>query len=127
MTRLKAYLDRLENSLRSRQKLTILYLLYRQFSGMGNFRAQVRFYDTSVLTIREELEESQGQGIERTKYVFQYQRADGTLIFRYDNAPHYPDLPTFPSHKHTPDGVIAAEPPDLADVLREIEAILYPM
>ncbi len=29
------------------------------------------------------------------------------------------------SHKHTPEGVFATEPPDLADVLREIDGILY--
>ncbi|HRJ43663.1 MAG TPA: DUF6516 family protein, partial [Caldilineaceae bacterium] len=83
-------------------------------------------YNESELIIREEIEESYHQEIERIKYVFQYQGEDGTLIFRYDNAPHFPDLPTFPSHKHTPDGVIAADTPDLTDVLQEIDAILYP-
>ena len=126
MTRLTTYLDRLEDTLRSRQELTILSLRYRQLSGKGNFRAQVRFYNESELTIREEVDESHNQEIERTKYVFQYQRADGALIFRYDNAPHYPDLPTFPAQKHTPDGVIAAEAPDLTDILREIDTLLYP-
>lgn len=127
MTRLKMYLDRLEDTLRSRQELTILYLSYREVQGTGNFRAQIRFYDESVLTIREEMSESHQQSIERVRYVFQYQRSDGTLIFRYDNSPHYPDLPTFPAHKHTPNGVIAAEAPDLTDVLREIDAFLYPL
>ncbi|MCL4833418.1 MAG: hypothetical protein KJZ86_13325 [Caldilineaceae bacterium] len=126
MTRLTAYLDRLEDTLRSRHELTILSLRYRQMSGKGNFRAHVRFYNESELIIREEIEESYHQEIERIKYVFQYQGEDGTLIFRYDNAPHFPDLPTFPSHKHTPDGVIAADTPDLTDVLQEIDAILYP-
>ncbi len=59
-------------------------------------------------------------------YSFHYQRADSTLIFRYDNSPHFPNLPTFPAHKHTPDGVIPSAAPDLADVLREIDERLYP-
>lgn len=126
MTRLITYFDRLEDTLRSRQELTILSLRYRQLNERGNFRAQVRFYNESELTIREDAEESHSQGINRIKYVFQYQRADGTLIFRYDNSPHYPDLPTFPAHKHTPEGVIAAEAPDLTDILHEIDGILYP-
>lgn len=126
MTRLTTYLDRLEDTLRSRRELTILSLRYRQLRGMGNFRAHIRFYNGSELIIREEIEDSSRQQVERTKHVFHYQSADGTLIFRYDNAPHFPDLPTFPSHKHTPDGVIAADAPDLTDVLREIDAILYP-
>ncbi len=45
--------------------------------------------------------------------------------FRYDNAPHFPDLPGFPDHKHTPQGVEPAEPPDLSDVLREVDEHLY--
>ena len=44
------------------------------------------------------------------------------LIFRYDNAndPAARHLPTFPSHKHGPAGLIAAPRPSLADVLHEI-------
>ena len=63
--------------------------------------------------------------MKRTFYKFHYQQTDSTLIFRYDSAPHYPDLSTFPHHKHTPAGVFEAESPDLADVLREIDGILY--
>jgi hypothetical protein len=54
------------------------------------------------------------------------QDADGNLIFRYDNAPHHPHLSTFPAHKHVGSSVIDAEPPDLNDVLAEIDAIIYP-
>lgn len=62
----------------------------------------------------------------RIEFTFHYQSENGSLIFRYDNTAHYPDLATFPSHKHTPEGVIAAEAPDLTDVLSEIDGILYP-
>ena len=48
------------------------------------------------------------------------------MIFRYDNAPHHPEVTTHPHHKHTATGVEAATPPDLSDVLREIDAHLYP-
>jgi hypothetical protein len=46
--------------------------------------------------------------------------------FRYDNSPHHPHLATFPSHKHMEDAVIEAEAPDLTDVLREVDAMIYP-
>ena len=62
----------------------------------------------------------------RIKFRYQYQDMDSNLRFRYDNSPHYPHLATFPSHKHVGNDVIAAEAPDLADVLREIDLILYP-
>jgi hypothetical protein len=45
------------------------------------------------------------------------------MVFRYDNAPHFPHLPTAPHHKHIGESnVIAADAPDLQTVLNEIEA-----
>jgi len=120
------HLARLENTLRSRQDFEIEQMLSDTFSTGALFRVRLRFYDNSTLYAAEDLESLGQREIERVEYAFHYQRADGTLIFRYDNSPHYPNLPTFPAHKHTPDGVIAAEAPDLAAVLREIDAILYP-
>jgi hypothetical protein len=55
-------------------------------------------------------------------YSYHYQRANATLIFRYDDTPHHSDLPGFPHHKH--DGgeqnVVPVESPDLPTVLKEI-------
>ncbi len=59
-------------------------------------------------------------------YKFHYQDKEGNLIFCYDNSPHYPQLPTFPNHKHVGDSVIKAEPPDLNDILIEIDSLIYP-
>jgi Family of unknown function (DUF6516) len=33
-------------------------------------------------------------------YSFHLQDALGECVFRYDNSPHHPELPTFPHHKH---------------------------
>ena len=55
------------------------------------------------------------------KQVYRYQYIQKRRsIFRYDNAPHYPHLPTFPHHKHVGDKVMAAEAPTLKQVLGEI-------
>jgi len=49
------------------------------------------------------------------------------MIFRYDNAPHFPDIPTAPHHKHIGENdVVAANAPDLESVLKEIEALIKP-
>jgi len=55
------------------------------------------------------------------KYGYHYRMGDH-LIFRYDNAndPAVRDLLTFPSHKHMPAGLVAAEKPSLEQVLQEI-------
>jgi hypothetical protein len=47
------------------------------------------------------------------------------VIFRYDNAPHYPHIFTYPHHKHVGSAVEPAQVPDFSDVLREIEQLIY--
>ena len=37
------------------------------------------------------------------KYAYHLQDAGGRLILRYDNRPLYPDVETFPHHKHVAD------------------------
>ena len=86
-------------------------------------RADIHFIDNSLLHFRE-LFVKQDQPIKKA-YTYHYQREDGTLVFRYDNAPHFPELPTAPNHKHLGETeVIAADAPDLRSVLKEIEAII---
>ena len=86
-------------------------------------RANVYFIDNSLLHFRELWV---GQGKRQKKaYTYHYQDASGELIFRYDNAPHYLELPTAPSHKHIREkNVIAAEAPDLFQILKEIEEVI---
>ena len=55
-------------------------------------------------------------------YAFHFQDADDRTIFRYDNWPHHPGLPTFPHHKHVGgDEVVEAHAqPSVATIVREI-------
>lgn len=47
------------------------------------------------------------------------------MIFRYDNAPHFPKLSTAPHHKYIGENdVAAADIPDLQSVLKEIEGLI---
>ena len=48
------------------------------------------------------------------------QDARDLLIFRYDNTRHFPALPTFPHHKHTPEGVVPVSEPDLQMIVAEV-------
>ncbi|CAN2040009.1 putative Genome sequencing data, contig C327 [Candidatus Magnetomoraceae bacterium gMMP-15] len=56
----------------------------------------------------------------KIKYRYQYMKEDMESVFRYDNAPHHPDIKTFPHHKHQADGVKASDEPSFFDVLTEI-------
>lgn len=52
-------------------------------------------------------------------YRYHCQNEQNQLIFRYDNTPHFPDLPSFPNHKHLPDHVVASDKPDIEQVVGE--------
>lgn len=54
------------------------------------------------------------------RYRFHCSRPDGTLVFRYDNSPHHPQLATFPHHRHTRAGVGEAGVRTLNQVLAEV-------
>jgi hypothetical protein len=88
-------------------------------------RGEIKFADGSQLHFREFVQLKQEQPPNRYKYAYHYQRADETIIFRYDNARHYLDLPTAPHHKHVGETeVVAANVPDLQSVLKEIEGMI---
>ena len=98
--------------------------LGKRGSGLGLIRGEVQFVDGSLLYYRE-LVDLEAEPV-RVMYSYHYQRSDASLIFRYDDTRHHPDLPGFPHHKHLARelNVIAAEPPELSAVLREIEDLL---
>jgi len=87
-------------------------------------RGDIYFLDDSLLHFREFVNTQ--TGAERFMYVYHYQRSDRSLVFRYDNTTHFPDLPDFPHHKHTADesNVTSATLPDLSAVLKEIESLI---
>ena len=87
-------------------------------------RGNIHFADGSRLHLRE-LTDTETI-VQRIAYVYHYQRADGALVFRYDNTAHYPGLPNAPHHKHDggEENVVSAQAPDLAAVIREIEDLL---
>ena len=121
------YLVRLETIIRSRQDVEVEALEVNVITIGVKFISELRFYDGSRLSIVEQLEPVGKRDYNRINYKYHYQDANGNLIFRYDNAPHYPHLAAFPAHKHIGDIVVEAEAPDLNEVLAEIDAIIYPV
>jgi len=128
MTRLHHYLGRLYDIILSRQEIAIeeLDILDRSDAPghTSEFYARLRFPDNSQLQVVERLIVER-YTITKARYAYHYQRADGTTIFRYDNVPHHPELKTYPHHKHVGDTVVASRPPDLGEVLREIDGVLF--
>jgi hypothetical protein len=121
---LKNYLYRLYNTIISRGNIEVEVLVFDDQNSRASIEGRLRFYDESLLAFDEVILVSDKQ-IVKLRYAYHYQKVDGKLIFRYDNAPHHPTIPTYPHHKHRDAKVEAALAPDLSDVLNEIEQIIY--
>jgi len=86
----------------------------------GNLRIRLRFADQSLLEISEAIA-LLGEEPHWLSYRYHYQSPRTGLVFRYDNAPHYPVVSTFPNHKHTEDNVVASPRPSIDQILHEVE------
>lgn len=86
----------------------------------GNLRIRLRFLDNSLLEISEAVHIVEKEFV-WLSYRYHYQKMDGNVIFRYDNAPHHPEISTFPEHKHIGDEVINFSHPSIEKVLSEVK------
>lgn len=93
---------------------------------VGFVRGNLTFVNGSQLHLRELVDVR--QIVTRSMYVYHYQRADGSFVFRYDNARHFHQLPNFPHHRHAgdEDNVAASHAPTLAEILTEVESSIDP-
>jgi hypothetical protein len=121
------YLIRLETILQSRQDIEVINLTIEPTTINVKFKGEIMFYDKSRLIFMEIIQEVNPRQVKRVTYRFHYQDAHQTLIFRYDDAPHHPHLATFPHHKHVGSQVIEATPPDLSQIIAEIDPLIYPV
>ena len=62
---------------------------------------------------------SEAGDINHLNYRYHFQNNRNVLIFRYDNTPHFPNIDSFPHHKHSSKDVIASNHPNLIDVIDE--------
>lgn len=97
----------------------------RVLEGIGLLRIRALLVNGDVLYLLERFEEADGH-IAVGKYSFHWQRADGSLIRRWDNAPHHPEITSFPNHLHEGDEnhVLAHDVVDIFQVLESIEKAL---
>ena len=88
----------------------------------GTVDGVLYFYDGSRLEFTETVSIQRYRPVKLT-YRYQYIRADES-VFRYDNARHHPDLPSFPHHKHVGNERLPAAEPTLSQVLDEVVSLL---
>ena len=92
-------------------------------SERANLKLRLRFYFKYLLSISEALVVVDEQ-ITAIDYRYHFQDGQNNLIFRYDNTPHFPNLSSFPHHKHLVDRVIACGQPNIAMVIQDAIAFI---
>jgi hypothetical protein len=86
---------------------------------IGYLKGRLELIDGSFLYFIEFIEIQNNTAI-RIKYKYQWQSDNGSLITRWDNVPHHPNIDTFPDHRHDDRGVYASRNMDLETVINEI-------
>ena len=81
-------------------------------------RARAEIADGSVLHVRELFTST------HSKYSYHWQDLTGETRLRWDNAPHHPEIPTHPDHKHESGQVSPSNRVSIEEVLAELEARL---
>jgi hypothetical protein len=70
-----------------------------EFEKVLHYRYRVLLANGDFLEMTERVLEAQGR-LEVTKYRHHWQDRQSRLLKRWDNAPHYPAMDTFPHHLH---------------------------
>ena len=87
----------------------------------ANLQARLRFQNGNLLEISEAVV-VEADLLVFLDYRYHYQDEQNRLIFRYDSTPHFPGLPGFPHHRHTPGGVSPSDKPDIRWVVQEAQS-----
>ena len=86
---------------------------------VGYVEGGVTFVDNSRLVFFEFLRQTE-DGVQREKYRYHFMDSDDQLIFRYDNAPHHPEIKTHPDPLHVGEKIKENLPTDILQVLADI-------
>ncbi len=119
---IEKHFDSIEKLIRG-DSLVILINLHRNYTSpaTGFIKGEINFMDSSSLIIFQHVLVKE-ENLIITDYRYHYMDADNRLVFRYDNAPHHPEINTFPHHKHLPFRIEKAGILSIEEVLAEIDS-----
>ena len=92
----------------------------------GHLRARLTLTDGSHLEFSEYVQRSTAGQVNVATYSYHWASTHGDLIRRWDNTPHFPDLPGFPHHIHNghTGKVSPGQPVSIFVVLEEVARLL---
>jgi Family of unknown function (DUF6516) len=120
---IEVYLDSIKARLVTDPIVTSFHVIRERSTLVdGHLRVRLTLADGSQLEFSEYMQRSPTGEIAVITYSYHWADADNQLITRWDNTPHFPDLPGFPNHIH--DGatgeVMPGQPMSIFSVLDEI-------
>jgi len=120
---LSQYLGDIEDSIRRLESANIeRYEEEVLTSSRANLRIRVRFLSGHLLEVNEAIVIEADQ-LKHLGYRYHFQDQQNNLIFRYDNTPHFPDLKSFPHHKHLKNKVENSDEPLILHVIKEAKLL----
>ncbi len=122
--KLDKYFTKVEESIKSIKDCNV-ELYNEEILGYNriNLKIRVRFEEGSLFEVSEAVI-CEGNQLKHLGYSYHFQDKENQLIFRYDNTPHFPNMKTFPNHKHLLDNVIESVKPSFPEVVKEINEII---
>src|SRR5919106_1722591 len=124
---IEAYLDSIKERFVTEPTVTSFHVIRERSTLIdGHLRARLALADSSQLEFSEYVQRSPTGEIVVITYSYHWADTNNQLIKRWDNTPHFPDLPGFPDHIH--DGatgqVTSGQPMSIFAVLAEIASVL---
>lgn len=120
---LSQYLEGIEESIRKLDSVNVERYEEEVLTSLrANLRIRVRFLSGHLLEVNEAIVIEADQ-LKYLGYRYHFQDQQNNLIFRYDNTPHFPDLGSFPHHKHLKNKVENSEKPLVLNVIKEAKLL----
>ncbi len=95
------YLDVVKERLLTDPLITEFHIRRERHTSIdAHLRVRASLADGSRLEFSEYVERMPNGQIQVIVYSYHWEDADGDLILRWDNTPHFPELPGFPHHVH---------------------------
>lgn len=121
------YLDSIKERLLTDSVVTAFHIRRERYTVVdGHIRVRASIVDGSLLEFSEYVDRTQDDQMRVTVYSYHWETAAGDLIYRWDNTPHFPNLPGFPHHIHDgrSDTVQPGQPMTIFSVLDHIQEML---
>lgn len=98
------------------------FRIVKEFFGNKDGLIRIKCYLSGgdILEFAEYVQACGQKELIRVTYSYHWQSKSGTLIKRWDNAPHHKELAGFPDHLHNGEIVQSSKPMNLQKVFRVI-------